>query len=141
MYPLKNKSDVFATFFQFQALVENLFGNKIGTLRSDSRGEFLSSNFKYHLALHNIQQHLGCPDTPQQNGCAERKQKHVVETARTLFIASKVPRYFWVEAFLTAVYLINKLPPLSKPSPWEQFSRNHQITVNLECLVAAAIPG
>ena len=77
--------------------------------------EFLNSAFKTHLVQHGIQQHLSCPYTPQQNGCAERKQIHVVETARTL--ASKVPHQFWVEAFLTAVYLINRLSPVSKPSP------------------------
>ncbi|KAB2625768.1 hypothetical protein D8674_017428 [Pyrus ussuriensis x Pyrus communis] len=70
-----------------QALVENLCGTKIGTLRSDSGGEFLSSAFKQHLAQHGIQEHLSCPYTPQQNGCAERKHIHVVETARTLLLA------------------------------------------------------
>lgn len=64
MFPLKCKSDVFTTFIQLQAVVENLSGNKIGTLRIDSKGEFLSSVFKTHLANHGIQQHLGCPYTP-----------------------------------------------------------------------------
>ena len=121
LYPLKHKSDVFVTFVQFQALVENLSGFKIGTLRTDSGGEFLSSSFQKHITSCGIQHNLSCPHTPQQNGCAERKHRHVVETARTLLIASKVPHQFWVEAFLTATYLINRLPPISKPSPWEQF--------------------
>ncbi|KAM1674306.1 hypothetical protein ACFX15_039401 [Malus domestica] len=123
LYPLKHKSEVFPIFVQFQALVKNLSRHKIGTLRSDSGCEFISSNFKHHLSLHGIQQQLSCPYTPQQNGCAERKHKHIVETARTLLIASQVPHQFWVEAFLTAMYLINRLPPVNKSSPWEQFFR------------------
>ncbi|KAM2558058.1 hypothetical protein TB2_015106 [Malus domestica] len=121
LYPLKHKSEVFHIFVQFQALVENLSGYKIGTLRSDSGGEFTSSNLKHHLSFHGIQQQFSCPYTPQQNGCAERKHRHIVETARTLLIASQVPHKFWVEGFLTAVYLINRLPPVNKSSPWEQF--------------------
>lgn len=61
MFPLKCKSDVFTTFIQFQAVVENLFGNKIGTFTIDLIGEFLSSVFKTHLVNHDIQKHLGCP--------------------------------------------------------------------------------
>lgn len=76
LYPLKNKLDVFHTFVQFQALVENLSGNKIGTLRSDSWGEFINSEFKSHLFPHGIQQQLSCPYTPQQNGYGKESETY-----------------------------------------------------------------
>lgn len=121
MIPLKCKSDVFTTFIQFQAFVENLSRNKIGTFRIYLIGVFLSFVFKTHLANHGIQQHISCPYTPQQNSCAAHKYRYIVETTRSLLVASKVPYKFWAETFLTAMYLINRLPPPSKPSPWEQF--------------------
>ncbi|KAM1301045.1 hypothetical protein ACFX2H_012130 [Malus domestica] len=104
---------------QYKSLVENTLCTKIITLRSDSGGEYMSTMFSTFLAQHGIQHLLSCPHTPEQNGCADRKHRHLVETARTLFAASKVPHFYWVDVFAVAIYLINRLPTLSWPSPCE----------------------
>lgn len=41
---------------------------------------------------------------------SERKHRHITETGLTLLFHSKAPTFLWVEAFATAVYLINRLP-------------------------------
>ncbi|CAM8951545.1 unnamed protein product [Rhodiola kirilowii] len=51
-----------------------------------------------------------CNNTPQQNGVAERKNRHLLEMVRAMSFKTKVPRYLWGEAVLTATYLINRLP-------------------------------
>ncbi|RVW91047.1 Retrovirus-related Pol polyprotein from transposon TNT 1-94 [Vitis vinifera] len=51
-----------------------------------------------------------CAHTPQQNGVAERKNRHLVETARTLRLHNHVPFRFWGDAVFTACYLINRMP-------------------------------
>ncbi|RVW52972.1 Retrovirus-related Pol polyprotein from transposon RE1 [Vitis vinifera] len=43
-------------------------------------------------------------------GVAERKNQHLVETARTPLLHSNVPFRFWGDAVLTACYLINRMP-------------------------------
>ena len=48
--------------------------------------------------------------TPQQNGVVERKNRHLVETTRTLQLHHKVLQHFWGDAILTACYLINCMP-------------------------------
>ena len=120
LFPLKLKSEVYSIFVHFKAYVENLIGNKIKVLRTDSRGEFTSSMFKSFMLQHGIMHQFSCPHTAEQNGCVERKHMNLTETARTLLTASKVPHKFWVEAFSTALYLINRLPisGIAK-SPWE----------------------
>ncbi|KAM1546010.1 hypothetical protein ACFX13_047228 [Malus domestica] len=119
-FPLKAKSDVFSTFVVFKTYVENSISNKIQCLRSDSGGEFTSNKFKSFLQAHGISHQLSCPHTPEQNGCVERKHRHLVETARTLLVASKVPHVYWVESLSTTVYLINRLPISSlNNSAWE----------------------
>ena len=48
-----------------------------------------------------------CAYTPQQNGVAERKNRHLIETARTLLLHSHAPSLFWANVFLIACYPIN----------------------------------
>ncbi|KAM2657198.1 hypothetical protein EV1_012593 [Malus domestica] len=118
-FPLKYKSEAFTVFTQFKSMVGNLLCTKIVTLRSDSGGEFTSTQFFCFLKTHGIIHQLTCPYTFERNGCAERKHRHIVETARTLLAASKVPHEFWIDAFATSIYLINRLPTASQCSPWE----------------------
>ena len=39
----------------------------------------------------------------------ERKNRHLVETARTLLLHHKVPQRFWGDAILSTCYLINRI--------------------------------
>ncbi|GJU21393.1 ribonuclease H-like domain-containing protein [Tanacetum coccineum] len=47
--------------------------------------------------------------TPQQNGVAERKNRTLIEAARTMLADSKLPITFWSEAVSTACYVQNKV--------------------------------
>ena len=78
VYFLKNKSEVFSIFQIFKSLVENEFGKKIKTLRSNNGGEFVKNEFESFLSKHGIQHEKIVPYTPQQNGVAERKNKTLV---------------------------------------------------------------
>ncbi|GJX96121.1 ribonuclease H-like domain-containing protein [Tanacetum coccineum] len=44
--------------------------------------------------------------TPQQNGVAERRNRTLIEAARTMLADSKLPTTFWAEAVSTACYPI-----------------------------------
>lgn len=41
---------------------------------------------------------------------AERKNRHILETARALLIGAHAPHRFWADAIVTAVYLLNRMP-------------------------------
>lgn len=101
LYPLKKKSEFFTTFLKFQSLVENQFSRKIKIFQSDGGGEFQSAKFIEHLEQCGIQRQVSCPSTPEQNGVAERKHRHIVETGLTMLFHATLPRFLWVEAFLT----------------------------------------
>jgi len=60
-----------------------------------------------------IQQPNTCSHTPQQNDIAERKNCHLLETARSLMLNSNVPTHHWGDAVLTACFLINMMPSSS----------------------------
>ena len=50
-----------------------------------------------------------CLYTSTKNGVAEWKNRHLVETTRTLLIHDGVPQCFWGDAILSACYLINRM--------------------------------
>ncbi|RVX08781.1 Retrovirus-related Pol polyprotein from transposon TNT 1-94 [Vitis vinifera] len=76
----------------------------------DNAREYFSAQFTSFMSHHAILHQSSCAHTPQQNGVAERKNRHLVETARTLLLHSHVPFRFWGDAVLTACYLINRMP-------------------------------
>ncbi|GJS02645.1 putative ribonuclease H-like domain-containing protein [Tanacetum coccineum] len=47
--------------------------------------------------------------TPQQNGVAERKNKTLIEAARTMLADSFLPNTFWAEVVNTACYVLNRV--------------------------------
>nr|GFC29420.1 retrovirus-related Pol polyprotein from transposon TNT 1-94 [Tanacetum cinerariifolium] len=48
------------------------------------------------------------PKTTQQNGVVERRNRTLVEAARTMLIFSKAPMFLWAEAVATACYTQNR---------------------------------
>ena len=66
--------------------------------------------FLTHLNMCGIIQHVSCLGTPEQNGVAERKHRHIVETGLTMLFHARLPKNLWIEAFMTTVCLINRLP-------------------------------
>ncbi|RVW79573.1 Retrovirus-related Pol polyprotein from transposon TNT 1-94 [Vitis vinifera] len=76
----------------------------------DNAREYFSTPFTSFMSQPGIIHQSSCAHTPQQNGVAERKNRHLVETARTLLLHNHVPFRFWGDAILTACYLINRMP-------------------------------
>lgn len=71
-----------------------------------------------------------CVNTPQQIGITERKNRHLLEVARALLFANKVPKYLWGDAVLTASYLINPMPSkvLDFKTPLDIFKKCFPLT-------------
>ena len=108
IYLLKNRSEVFDIFHEFQALVERRLGHKIITMQTDWGGEYEKLNFFFKKI--GITHHVSRPHAHQQNGSAERKHRHIVEVGLSLLAQASMPLKYWDEAFITATYLINRIP-------------------------------
>jgi hypothetical protein len=89
-------------------------------VQTDWGGEY--QKLSLFFARLGISQLVSCPHTHQQNGSAERKHRHIVEVGLALLAHASMPLKFWDEAFLTAVFLINRLPTpvLAHESPVER---------------------
>eukprot|EP00253_Pinus_taeda_P027273 PITA_27273 len=95
---------------KFKTLVEKESSCDIMTLRTDNGGEFCSSAFSTFCATLCIKRQFTTPYTPKQNSVVERRNRTVVEMARSMLQHKSVPNKFWAEAVFTAVYLLNRSP-------------------------------
>jgi IS30 family transposase len=57
-----------------------------------------------------ISHRVSCPYAHQQIGSVERKHHHIVEVGVSLLAHSSMSLKFWDDAFLAAIYLINRTP-------------------------------
>lgn len=120
IYLLRQKSEVFRCFNEFQNMVERQFNCKIRAVQSDWGGEYKALNsFFSRIGISHL---VSCPHAHQQNGAAERKHRHIVEMGLSLLAHASIPLKFWDEAFLTAVFLINRLPSkvIDNQTPFER---------------------
>ncbi|XP_057495256.1 retrovirus-related Pol polyprotein from transposon TNT 1-94 isoform X3 [Actinidia eriantha] len=124
VYLMKDKSEVHAIFKVFHKMICTQYGALVKVVRSDNGGEYFKGDLTTHFLDHGIIHQSSCTNTPQQNGVAERKNRHLLEMARTMCFLMQVPKSFWGEAVLTAAYLINRLPTrvLNKRAPVEVLS-------------------
>ena len=77
--------------------------------RSDNGTEFKSTGLDTYLDTLGITHEFSAPYTPQQNGVVERKNRTLIEMARTMLDEYKTPRKFWTEAIDTACHTINRV--------------------------------
>lgn len=121
LYPLRAKSDFYDVLVQFHAFVCNQFSCTIKSFQSDGGTEFTNARVKEFFARHGIHHRISCPYTPEQNGRAERKHRHITETGLSMMFHAHIPGTFWLDAFSTAAYIINRLPSplLNNKSPFE----------------------
>jgi hypothetical protein len=121
---LKTKDQVVEAFAKFKAEAENTLGYKVKCVRSDRGGEFLAAAFKEICESAGIKRQLTAPFTPQQNGVVERRNRTVMEMARSIMKSMKVPGRFWGEAVRHSVHLLNRLPtrPMGSRTPFEAWS-------------------
>jgi hypothetical protein len=64
---------------------------------------------RIHKSEEGIKHEFSYPYTPQQNGVVERKNRTLLDMARTMLDEYKTPDRFWAEAINTACYSINRL--------------------------------
>lgn len=120
---LKEKNEAFGKFKKLKEVVEKETGKRILTFRTDRGGEFVSHEFKSYCESSGIQRHLTAPYTPQQNGVVERRNRTMMEMARSILKHMRMPNYLWGEAIRPSTYLINRIATraLKDQTPYEVY--------------------
>ncbi|GJW17015.1 putative ribonuclease H-like domain-containing protein [Tanacetum coccineum] len=81
----------------------------IKIIRSDNGTEFKNQDLNQFCNSKGIKREYSNARTPQQNGVAERKNRTLIEAARTMLADSLLPIPFWAEAVNTACYVQNRV--------------------------------
>ena len=121
IYFMKLKYEVADIFVKFKAWVETQSRCKMQVIRSDNGTKDTFEKFNKFCEDAGIEHQLTAPYTPQQNGVVERKNRTLMEMARSLLCDKGLPKKFWAEAVNTVVFLLNRLPTkaLQKKTPFE----------------------
>ena len=107
---LRNKSEQAQEFMTYTKFMETQFGVKIKTLKSDNGGEYVCKELKHFCNQNGIRLLTSSPYTPEQNGRAERKNRTLIEMAKSMLRDSGLEHKYWGDALLTATYLRNRSP-------------------------------
>nr|GEZ86566.1 hypothetical protein [Tanacetum cinerariifolium] len=78
------------------------------SVQTDRGTEFLNKTLHAFFKEEGIKHQTLTPRTPEQNDIFEQQNHTLVEAARTMLSASKLPLFFWAEAIATACYTQNR---------------------------------
>ncbi|KAM0002892.1 putative RNA-directed DNA polymerase [Helianthus debilis subsp. tardiflorus] len=106
---MAHKSETPGILKDLLTMLENLYSLKVKTIQSDNGTEFKNQVMDEFCTSKGILHEYSSRYTPQQNGVAERKNRTIIETARTMLVESELPIQFWGEAVSTACYTLNRV--------------------------------
>jgi hypothetical protein len=109
VYFLKRKDETQQIFIDFATEVQRQHNLLIMAIRSDNGSEFKNYTLNDFLSDEGIRHQYSAAYTPQQNGVAERKNRTLMDMARSMMAEYKSRYNFWAEAISTACHSSNRL--------------------------------
>ncbi|GJX97253.1 putative ribonuclease H-like domain-containing protein [Tanacetum coccineum] len=120
---LASKDETSGILKSFITEIENLVDKKVKIIRCDNETEFKNRVMSEFCEKKGIKREFSIARTPQQNGVAERRNRTLIEAAKTMLAESKLPTTFWAEVVNTTCYVQNivlAVKPHNK-TPYELF--------------------
>ena len=105
---LRSKSDAATEIISFIKQVQLKYTKKVCQLRSDNGTEFRNNTLNSFSTETGISQNFSSAGTPEQNGVVERKNRTLIEAARSMLAESRLPTKFWAEAIACACHTQNR---------------------------------
>nr|GEV49022.1 putative ribonuclease H-like domain-containing protein [Tanacetum cinerariifolium] len=106
---LKTKDETSGVLRNFITEIENLKELKVKIIRCDNGGEFRNKEMNDFCSGKGIKREFSNARTPQWNGVTEKRNRTLIEAARTMLADAKLPITFWAEAVNTACYVQNRV--------------------------------
>nr|GEU65945.1 retrovirus-related Pol polyprotein from transposon TNT 1-94 [Tanacetum cinerariifolium] len=104
----RKKSQAIEMIMSFIKMVENQNDAKVKQIKTDNETEFRNYELESFCDEKGIFQNFSYPYTPEQNGVAERKNRTLIEAARTMLNGLILSKHFWTEVVRIACYTQNR---------------------------------
>ncbi|KAJ9545106.1 hypothetical protein OSB04_024813 [Centaurea solstitialis] len=105
---LRMKSKAPELIIKFIKRIQVLLQLPVRKIRSDNGTEFKNATLDAYLTSVGISHNFSGAYIPQQNGFVERRNRTLVEAARTMLAYSGLPLTFWAEAVSRACFTQNR---------------------------------
>ncbi|GJS26184.1 retrovirus-related pol polyprotein from transposon TNT 1-94 [Tanacetum coccineum] len=105
---LRSKDETPEVVIKFLKQIQVGLNKTVRYVRTDNGTEFVNKDLTEYYERVSIYHQKTILRTPQQNGVVERRNRTLVEVARTMLIFSKAPMFLWAEAVATACYTQNR---------------------------------
>ncbi|GJU65077.1 putative ribonuclease H-like domain-containing protein [Tanacetum coccineum] len=109
VFSLATKDGTSGILKTFITGIENEINHKVKIIRCDNRTEFKNNDMNQFCGMKGIKREFSVSKTLQQNGVTERKNRTLIEAAKTMLADSLLPTTFWAEAVSTAFYVQNRV--------------------------------
>ncbi|GJZ06642.1 retrovirus-related pol polyprotein from transposon TNT 1-94 [Tanacetum coccineum] len=106
---LRSKDETPEFVINFLKQIQVGLNKTVRYIRTDNGTEFVNQVMSKYYEGVGIFHQKSVPRTPQQNGVVERRNRTLVEAARTMLIFSKAPMFLWAEVDL--LYILRMLHP------------------------------
>ncbi|GJZ80791.1 retrovirus-related pol polyprotein from transposon TNT 1-94 [Tanacetum coccineum] len=120
---LATKDETSGILKSFIIGIKNLVDYKVKVIRCDNGTEFKNREMNQFCEMKGNLRQYSVARTPQQNTVTERRNRTLIEAARTMLPDSKLPTTFWAEAVSNSCYVQNRVlvvKPHNK-TPYELF--------------------
>nr|GEY64730.1 hypothetical protein [Tanacetum cinerariifolium] len=105
---LRSKDEAPKVIKTFLKRIIVLLQSPVIIIRTDNSTEFKNQVLKEYFDSVGISHQVSSVRTPQQNRVVERKNRTLVEAARTMLIFSRAPLFLWAEMIATACFTQNR---------------------------------
>ncbi|GKA23766.1 retrovirus-related pol polyprotein from transposon TNT 1-94, partial [Tanacetum coccineum] len=99
---LRSKDETPEVLKDFLKMIQRNLQAHVITVRTNRGIKFLNKTLHAYFKEEGIEHQTSTSQTPKQNGVVERRNSTLVDAARMMLSASKLPLFFWAEAIATA---------------------------------------
>ncbi|GJX55326.1 retrovirus-related pol polyprotein from transposon TNT 1-94 [Tanacetum coccineum] len=105
---LTSKDEAPNFIIKFLKMIQVRLNLAVRNIRTDNETEFVNQTLQDYYEQVGISHKTSVARTPQENGVVERRNRTLVEVARTMLIYAKAPLFLWAKEVATVCYTQNR---------------------------------
>nr|GEZ21466.1 integrase, catalytic region, zinc finger, CCHC-type, peptidase aspartic, catalytic [Tanacetum cinerariifolium] len=104
---LRSKDETLDFIVKFLKMIQVRLKVPVRHIRTDNGTEFVNQTLRDYYEEVDISHETSVARSPQQNRVVERRNRTLIEAARTMLIYAQAPLFLWAEAMATACFTQN----------------------------------